>query len=187
MTAGYVLAPAFRLPATRRRRCLLMLGAALTITFVTLRSTNGYGDPASWTPQADPVSMLLSFVNCEKYPPSLLYLLMTLGPALMLLAALDGASGFAARSLNVIGRTPLLYYAAHLYFLHALAVLVAWSSGVDATWLLQTSGPGKPAGWGFSLPIVYGIAAGTVVALYPLCCWLGAVKDRRHESWWGYL
>ena len=187
MAAGYALAPAFRLPRYERRRYLLVLGVAVTIAFVTMRSTNFYGDPVSWTPQADIVPTLLSFVNCEKYPPSLSYLMMTLGPALMILAVFDGASGFAARSLNVIGRTPLLYYVAHIYLLHALAVLVVWSGGADVSWLLQSSAAGKPAGWGYSLPIVYAIAAGTVIALYPLCRWLGALKERRHEWWWSYV
>jgi uncharacterized membrane protein len=187
MAAGYALAPILRLPPVRQRRYLMMLGVVVTMTFVVLRSTNLYGDPASWSPQADLVSTLLSFVNCEKYPPSLLYLLMTLGPALMILVAFDGASGFAVRPLNVIGRTPLFYYAAHIYLLHALAVLVAWSSGVEVAWLLQSSGTGKPAGWGYSLPIVYAIAAGAVAVLSPICRRLGAVKERRHEWWWSYL
>jgi hypothetical protein len=161
------------------------LGVAITLGFVALRFTNLYGDPDLWTTQTDAMATLLSFVNCEKYPPSLLYLMMTLGPALVTLAVIDGATGF--RWLDRIGRTPLLYYVSHIYVLHVLAWMVAWSRGIDTGWLLQSSDAGKPSNWGYSLPIVYVIAGAVVFALYPVCAWFGALRQRRREWWWSYL
>ena len=187
MAAGYALAPRMLESTDRRRRSLVALGVVITMGFVALRSSNLYGDPEAWKAESTALSTILSFINCEKYPPSLLYVLMTLGPSLVALAAFDRASGFAGRSLNTIGRTPLFYYMAHIYFLHALALLVAWSSGLETGWLLESSGSRKPDGWGYSLPIVYAIAGGTIVALYPLCRRLASVKERRHEWWWSYL
>jgi uncharacterized membrane protein len=186
MAAGYVFAPIMHLPATRRRRQLARFGAALTLAFVALRATNWYGDPEPWSPQATLTATLLSFVNCEKYPPSLLYLMMTIGPALVALAMLDGVVGAPWRWLDRIGHTPLLYYVAHIYVLHALAVGVAWSTGQDVEWLINSSAD-KPAGWGYSLPSVYVVAGLVVVALYPLCRWFGALRQRRHDWWLSYL
>lgn len=188
MAAGYAMAPVMHWPAERRRRQLARLGCALTMFFIVLRLSNAYGDPQPWTPmQGDLVATLLSFVNCEKYPPSLLYLLMTIGPAVVVLALLDGRTGALTRALDRIGRTPLLYYVGHIYVLHALAVLVAWSTDMDVTWLLESSDAGKPPEWGYSLPIVYAIAGVVVLFLYPLCGWFGAVRQRRREWWWSYL
>jgi len=186
MAAGYVFAPIMHLPAARRRRQLAWLGAALTLAFVALRATNWYGDPEPWSPQATLTATLLSFVNCEKYPPSLLYLMMTIGPALVALAMLDGMVGTSWRWLDRIGHTPLLYYVAHIYVLHALAVGVAWSMGQDVGWLINSSAD-KPTGWGYSLPTVYVVAGLVVLALYPVCRWFGALRQRRHHWWLSYL
>ena len=110
------------LEADERKRVLLKLGAAITIGFVLLRATNLYGDPAPWDVQENWLATVLSFLNCEKYPPSLLYLMMTLGPALMLLGAFEQARGSVARILAVYGQVPFFFYVVHLYLIHALAV-----------------------------------------------------------------
>src|SRR5262249_15379947 len=93
MAAGYALGPVFRLDPTARRSFLIRTGAATTAAFVVLRATNLYGAPATWSTQASVLGTVLAFVDCEKYPPSLLYLMMTLGPALILLALFERAHG----------------------------------------------------------------------------------------------
>jgi uncharacterized membrane protein len=185
MAAGYALGPVFTRESEARIRTLFALGAALTAGFILLRATNLYGDPAPWSGQNGLVATVLSFLNCEKYPPSLLYLMMTLGPALMLLAAFEKAQGAVAGFITTFGRVPLFYYVAHLYLLHALALLYAWELTGDVTTLIGA--PHKPAGYGLSLAGVYAVWLFVIVTLYPLCRWFAGVKRRRTEWWWSYL
>jgi uncharacterized membrane protein len=187
MAAGYVLGPVFTRERASRVRQLLALGVALTVGFILLRATNFYGDPAPWVAQKTFLATVLSFINCEKYPPSLLYLGMTLGPALMLLAAFEGARARVAGWITTYGRVPLFYYVAHLYLIHALAVLFALVTiGRDIGWLFG-SGAHKPGSYGLSLPGIYVVWLTVVVSLYPLCRWFAAVKRGRSEWWWSYL
>src|SRR5262249_29871384 len=152
MAVGYALGPVMQLDETRRRRVLLSLGVAITVGFVVLRATNVYGDPAPWRAHETWLATALSFIDCEKYPPSLLYLMMTLGPMLMALAAFEHARGRVAGWLVTIGRVPLFYYVAHLYLLHALAVVYAAIVFGDSAWLFGGFPMGKPATWGLPLP-----------------------------------
>jgi uncharacterized membrane protein len=185
MAAGYALGPVFlREPAARVRE-LFTLGVAITAGFILLRATNFYGDPAPWTVQGSLLATVLSFLNCEKYPPSLLYLAMTLGPALMLVAAFEKARGPLSGWIATFGRVPLFYYVVHIFVLHALALVYAWSLVGDFAALIGT--PHKPAGYGLSLPGIYAVWLAVVVALYPLCRWFAGVKRRRREWWWSYL
>ncbi len=185
MAAGYLLGPVFKRESAARVRTLFALGAALTAGFILLRITNLYGDPAPWAVQSGPVATVLSFLNCEKYPPSLLYLGMTLGPALMLLAAFEKARGPVADWFTTYGRVPLFYYVAHLYLLHALALLYAWTVVGDVAPLIGRLH--KPAGYGLGLAGVYAVWLFVVVTLYPFCRWFAGVKRRRTEWWWSYL
>jgi hypothetical protein len=124
MAAGYGFGTMLQLaPAVRRRRVFL-LGAALTLGFIVLRAVNVYGDASRWTEQPTAVMTALSFLNCTKYPPSLLYLLMTLGPAIMALAVFDRPLGPLARPLIVFGRVPLFYYILHIVLIHGGMVLL---------------------------------------------------------------
>src|SRR6476620_4544607 len=151
MAAGYAFGPLFLLePAVRVRR-LLFWGAAITTGFVLLRATNLYGDPAPWAAQSNVLATALSFVNCEKYPPSLLYLAMTLGPALILLAVLESARGRLADCITTFGRVPFLYYIAHIYLIHLLAVIYTAVAFGDASFLLTGFPLQKPAGYGLPL------------------------------------
>jgi uncharacterized membrane protein len=186
MAAGYSLGPLFRLDAGARVRWLALIGALATAGFVALRLANLYGDPAPWAPQAGALATVLAFLNCEKYPPSLLYLLMTLGPGLLLLAAFERARGRLADWIVVFGRVPLLYYVAHIFLIHGLALLFAWAGGGETAWLFGAI-PEKLAGYGLGLPGVYAVAAFVVVALQPLCRWFAALKQRQREWWWSYL
>jgi hypothetical protein len=131
------------------------------------------------------VATVLSFINCEKYPPSLLYLAMTLGPALMLLAAFERARGAVADWITTYGRVPLFYYVAHIFLLHALAVLYAWTVVGDFAALIGTMQ--KPSGYGLGLAGIYTVWLAVVVSLYPLCHWFAGIKRRRTEWWWSYL
>ena len=133
------------------------------------------------------LATVLSFINCEKYPPSLLYLMMTLGPALVLLALFERARGTLAGWIITFGRVPFLYYVVHIVLIHALAVVMAWA--VSATPAGSSAGrpPQKPAGYGLGLPGIYAVWLLVVVALYPLCRWFAALKQRRREWWWSYL
>jgi uncharacterized membrane protein len=187
MAAGYALGPVFTLERTARVQRLLFLGVAVTIGFVVLRATNLYGDPAPWVMQDGLLATALSFINCEKYPPSLLYLAMTLGPALLLLAAFDGARGTIVDWIATFGRVPFFYYAAHIFLVHALAILFAWATIGDAPWLLGAFPPHKPANYGLGLAGIYIVWLMVVVALYPLCRWFAGIKRRRTEWWWSYL
>jgi uncharacterized membrane protein len=186
MAAGFAMGPLFlRDPATRRR-WLLALGLALTAGFILLRASNLYGDPASWQVQESGLSTVLSFLNCEKYPPSLLYLMMTIGPALILLAVFQGVRGRLARWITTFGRVPFLYYVAHLYLLHLLAGAMVLMTYDDLSWM-TASPPQKPADYGLSLPGVYAVWLMVLAMLYPLCRWFAGLKQRRSEWWWSYL
>lgn len=186
MAAGYAFGPVMQLDEATRRRWLISLGLTLTAGFVLLRATNLYGDPAAWEGQNGALATALSFVNCEKYPPSLLYLMMTLGPALILLAAFTDARGRVASWLIIFGRVPFFYYVVHIFLIHALAIVFAAAVFGDASWLFG-SFSGKPAGYGMSLAGVYGVWLFVVIALYPPCRWFAALKQRRREWWWSYL
>lgn len=184
MAAGYALGGVFDLDPRRRRALLFGLGFALVALFLLLRLANGYGDPRPWTPQPAATLALLSFLDTTKYPPSLLFLLMTLGPVSILLALFERARPPLADRLATFGRAPLFFYVSHLVLARLLAGLIALSLGFDLTLL-----PKDPvaAGWGFGLPVVYRAWLGIVVALYPACRRFAAIKARRRGGWLSYL
>jgi uncharacterized membrane protein len=152
-----------------------------------LRATNLYGDPAAWSMQASVLSTLLSFIDCEKYPPSLLYLMMTLGPALILLALFERAHGAIAGAITTFGRVPFFFYVVHVAFIHALAVGFAWITVGDIGWTFGSFLSRKPANYGLGLPGVYAVWLCVVAALYLPCRAFAALKQRRREWWWSYL
>ncbi|MFO0952409.1 MAG: heparan-alpha-glucosaminide N-acetyltransferase domain-containing protein [Isosphaeraceae bacterium] len=191
VAAGYGLGEVFRLDAARRFRILLGLGVSLTVGFVLLRGVNAYGDPVPWAPRSDATGTLLAFINCLKYPPSLLFLMMTLGPALIALAWFDrglAATSFG-RPLVTLGRVPLFYYLAQWYVIHGLAVAVALASGKPAGWLFSTAlPPSAPPESQYGLPVVYLMWGVVVAILYGLSVWFGEVKRRNRGAWWvGYV
>jgi uncharacterized membrane protein len=187
MAAGYVFGSVLTLDQAVRRRLLVSFGLALTVGFVVLRATNLYGDPTPWTVQSTRTATVLSFINCEKYPASLLYLMMTLGPALLLLAAFDRARGRLANWITTFGRTPFLFYVAHLFLIHLLAVMYALAVFGDASVVIGLGMMSKPPNFGLSLLGNYAVWLTVVVSLYPLCRWFAALKQRRREWWWSYL
>jgi uncharacterized membrane protein len=187
MAVGYALGPVFTQERAARVQQLFMLGAAVTLGFVVLRATNLYGDPAPWAIQDNLLATVLSFINCEKYPPSLLYLAMTLGPALMLVAALESVRGPVVDWIATFGRVPFFYYVVHIFLLHALAVLFAWVTIGEIGFLFGPLAGRKPATYGMGLAGIYAVWLAVVVALYPLCRWFAGIKRRRTEWWWRYF
>ena len=187
MAMGYALGPVFKLDPAVRRHNLLWTGTALTAGFVLLRATNIYGDPAPWGVQNSSFATLLSFINCEKYPPSLLYLMMTLGPALVLFALFEHVHGRIANWLTTFGRVPFLFYVVHLPVIHALAVGLAWLTLGDADFMFGGAVPPKPPGYGLGLPGIYALWLLMLVMLYPLCHWFAALKRSRQDWWLSYL
>jgi uncharacterized membrane protein len=186
MAAGYAFGPVLRHEPARRRRELLLLGAVLVAGFILLRALNLYGDPQPWSVQRSGLFTVLSFLNTTKYPPSLLYLLMTLGPALLALALFERVRGRVAQFFVVFGRVPFLFYVAHLYLIHALVLVFAGLRGDDFRAYL-TFWRFMPASWGYGLGVAYGIWLAVVIALYPVCRWFAGVKARRNEPWLSYL
>lgn len=186
---GYGIGPLFHQPVWRRDRVLCGAGLAALGGFVLLRSGNFYGDPASWTFQREPVFTLLSFLNVTKYPPSLLYLLVTLGCAALALPALERLPGRAGAVLSTFGRTPLFFYVLHIYCglggAMALGLAQGYSFADTAKYL---SGGEPPAEFGVGLAGAYVAWALVVAALYPLCRWFADLKRRRKDwPWLSYL
>ncbi|MFL6374958.1 MAG: DUF1624 domain-containing protein [Pyrinomonadaceae bacterium] len=186
MAAGYALGSLYTWEAQRRRRMLFILGASATALFVVIRVINFYGDPAPWETQASPFFTFLSFLNTTKYPPSLLFVLMTLGPSLLVLAAADGMRGtsLASRIAINFGRVPLFYFILQLFFAHAAGVVIGWLEGKDIGYLFGNpdAWANAPPGHGSSLVVAYVVWVIGLVALYPLCVWYGNYK-RRSGHW----
>ncbi|HET7456463.1 MAG TPA: hypothetical protein VFJ74_02345, partial [Gemmatimonadaceae bacterium] len=175
--------------AERRRAFLLRLGVALVAAFVVLRAANVYGDPLPWSRQATAAFTALSFINTNKYPPSLLFLLMTLGPALLFLRAVDGRTPTALRPALVVGKVPLFYYLLHVPLIHLLAVVACLARFGDVSPMFQSPTLDRfpvtqPPGWPLPLPAVWAIWALVVILLYPLCRWYAEVKRRNGDAWW---
>ena len=170
-----------REPATRNRR-LLWWGLAITAGFIVMRFIDGYGEPNHWETQARGAATLIDFLNCTKYPPSLLFLAMTLGPAAVFCAFADRMRGFLKDAFVMFGRVPFAFYVAHFFLLHALSVSLGVAQGFKAA-QLATFPPFYPDGYGVSLLAVYGVWIAVVVMLYPFCRWVAGVKTRS-RAWW---
>src|SRR5262245_26194103 len=158
----------------------------LVVGFVVLRAINVYGDAQRLSVQSTSLFTFFSFLDTTKYPPSLLFLLMTLGPAILSLVLFERVGGPVGRFFVVYGRVPFLFYVAHLYLIHALVLVITGVRGEDlhgylTFWRLM------PDSWGYSLGVAYAVWVFVVVALYPLCRWFAGVKARRRDAWLSYL
>ena len=194
MAAGYALGPVWDMSRGRRRHLLARTGLALTAGFLVLRAINVYGDPAPWAVLGSAGRTVLSFLNTTKYPPSLLFLLMTLGPALLLLAAFDRDRPVprALRPALTIGRVPLFYYMLHAALIHVVAIAICYARYGDVHWMFESPDVSAypitpPPGWGLPLWGVYVVWIGVVAAMYPLCRWFAGIKARRRDWWLQYL
>lgn len=189
MAIGYGMAPLLRRPPAERRRVLVTLGVACLVGFLVVRLWNGYGDPQPWSVQRSGVFTMLSFLRVRKYPPSLAYLLMTLGPAFIALAMLERARGRVADVIAIYGKVPLLFYVLHIYLAHAVAGAVAYRQGGTTAFLRSNAGatPVYPDWYGLSLPQVYLVWILVIVTLYPVCRRFAALKAHRRDWWLSYL
>src|SRR5689334_16874130 len=191
MAVGYVFGALYQLDTPRRRRLLIIIGSVATLLFIVIRAINIYGDPSQWSQQKNFVFTVLSFVNTTKYPPSLLFLLMTLGPAILALALFESSTaGGALRNFFVtFGRVPLFFYILQWYTAHVIAIVLHLAFGKPVSWLLRSPlnfGP-RETGIGFNLAVVYLAWIAGVLMLYPLCKWFAGVKQRRRDWWLSYL
>jgi uncharacterized membrane protein len=190
--AGYGLGQVYGLTPERRKAFLLRLGIGLTAGFFLLRGINLYGDPIRWSVQKSAAFTVLSFLNTNKYPPSLLYLLMTLGPAIVFLWAVDGRTPRFLRPALVVGKVPMFYYLVHMPVIHLLAIVFCFARYGAVHWMFESPSVDKypitpPPGWGVSLLAIYLIWASVVIALYPLCRWFAGIKQRRSDAWLSYI
>ena len=186
MAVGFGVGGVFQLPAARRNRILLAGGLAMLAGFGLLRGFNLYGDPSPWTRQADATRTALSFLKVTKYPPSLLYTLVTLGIALSLAPFIERIGGAMGRALLAFGRTPLFTYLLHLYVARGLAVLLALAEGLSPEIFTDAFGPGDrlaTSGWGLGLPLVYVAWLTVLMILWPISTWYAGFKAR-HRFWW---
>ena len=192
MAAGYWLGVLYTWDSERRRRWLLKVGLALTVLFVVIRATNIYGDPQVWSRQTSTLFTVLSFLNVTKYPPSLLFLLMTLGPALLILGWAEGLRkhDVLSRILITFGRVPLFFYLWQWVVAHGLAVLLSYLAGKQVGYLflnIPALFTAAPPDAGFSLWVVYVIWMGGLCLHYLLCRWYGSVKQRRRGFPFSYI
>jgi uncharacterized membrane protein len=195
MALGYCFGVVVAQEPERRQRVSAVLGVVSLSVFAVLRFVGGYGDPGpGWQHLATPAHTVMSFFSVEKYPPSLHYLLSTLGVVLVLFALVDYAVQHARvphlrALLDVYGRVPFFFYILHIFLIHALALVVAVSIRPDWQFWVTPDVVFMSyfKGWGYSLPVVYAVWISVVLVLYPACAWFSRVKDQRRDWWLSYL
>jgi uncharacterized membrane protein len=197
MAAGYAFGRILTLKPERRSRLCLAIGLSAIGLFLVLRGFNLYGDPRPWHAAAagpsgsPPMPTLFSFLNTTKYPASLSFLLMTLGPIITLIPLLEGLRGTVARRIAIFGRVPFFFYMLHIPLIHALALLVSKIRlGIVSPWLFANhpmGNPEPPEGYVWSLPLLYLVWAITIMLLYFACRWFAALKVKRKDWWLPYI
>jgi len=192
MAAGFCFARVYRLPDEQRRKTLLITGLAITSAFLLIRFANVYGDLRPWVAQPRPGFTPLAFLRTNKYPPSLDFLMMTLGPAITFLGLFDRARPSTSNPVIVFGRTPQFYFIVHIAVIHLFAIILGYVRYGAQPFLWKPSptiggAPIYPAGYGWSLMTTYLVWAAVVVVMYPTCRWLANLKASRREWWLSYL
>lgn len=187
MAAGYAFGEIYAAESSVRVKRLYLVGISSCVLFVVLRYLNIYGDPAFWSQQSDGVKTFLSFLNTSKYPPSLLFLLMTLGPSIIILALTDKITGspFWQKIPITFGSVPMFYYIPHMFYSHGIGLILTYVAGKDTAYQFSSIlafGTNAPPGHGFPLWVVYAAWIGGLVLLYPLCAWYAGLK-KRHKHW----
>jgi uncharacterized membrane protein len=187
MLVGFGVAGIFEMPTERRNQTLRRIGLALTAAFVLVRALDIYGDPNPWQLQPGGLTRtVIDFINTTKYPPSLDFLSMTLGPAAILCSFADRFSGRLKDALVMFGRVPFAFYLAHFLLIHTIGVIVGVFEGFQARQLM-TLFFYYPRGYGISLPAVYAVWLFVIAVLYPWCRWMASVKARRRDWWLSYV
>jgi len=192
MALGYSLGQVYSWPAERRRAFLLRTGLAMVAVFVALRVANIYGDPRPWSTQKTALFTVLSFINVTKTPPSLLFVLITVGPALLFLRWSDASTPRFLRPALTIGRVPMLYFLAHVLVIHLIATVAAIARYGSAAIATQSPTLDKypmtqPPDWPASLPVVYATWVLALLILFPLCRWYARYKATHSSPWLSYL
>ncbi|NVJ51559.1 MAG: DUF1624 domain-containing protein [Gammaproteobacteria bacterium] len=186
MLAGFGSASLFTAPAAKRNKQFLIIGGVMLLGFVILRWLQFYGDPNGWQSQASALLTLRDFFNVTKYPPSLLFTLLTLGVGSLIIAFADKVPAALKSVLVTFGKAPFAIYIAHLAVIHSLSIVLGMIQGFEAQQFL-TMYFLFPEGFGVSLFGVYGFWLGIMAALYPLAKWVSRVKARRKDWWLSYL
>jgi len=189
MALGYVFGALYKegFDADKRRKLLLQIGIGLTVLFILLRGFNLYGEPNVWSEQSTFIYSAMSFLNTTKYPPSLHFLLMTIGPALIFLSISEKANNRFAAQIIVIGKVPFFFYVVHLYFIHALAMIyLTFTGGSAGEYVLSAENllSGRLSSFGLRTEAVYIVWIFVVVLLYPICKWYQNVKRNNPSRWW---
>ncbi|GAC1443531.1 MAG: hypothetical protein NVSMB63_12480 [Sediminibacterium sp.] len=189
MLLGYCMGSWFtsNVDPAKRQQYLLLTGAIVTLAFFVLRWMNIYGDASLWSTQKNEVTTILSFFNTTNYPPSLLYLCMTLGPALLLLVSLEKTRAGWTNFVVVYGRVPMFYYLLHFFTIHFLCMIVFFLSGHNMSQAYTSFFWFRPDNFGYPLWVVYLLWIAIVVALFPLCRWYSHYKASHTQWWLSYL
>ena len=189
MALGYVLGTFYTkdFDEQRRRRWLVLIGLGAVLLFLALRGFNLYGEPRSWSTQGSTLFTIMSFLNTSKYPPSLHFLLMTIGPALILLALSESMRPRITKPIVIFGRVPFFFYILHLYFIHAFAMLALVFAGRDWREYILTASAiasGTLNSFGLRIEAIYLVWILLIVLLYPLCRWYQRYKENNPTKWW---
>jgi uncharacterized membrane protein len=190
MFMGYAAGRLFEasVDPVKRQKILLTIGFGLVVLFIILRWINGYGNPLPWSTQHDGLATFLSFMNVHKYPPSLMYACITLGPALIVLALIENVQNRFTDFVKIYGRVPFFYYVIHFYLIHALSVVAFFASGYGKDDIIsQTPFLFRPPQFGFDLWVVYLVWIIVILLLYPLCKWYNKYKSTHSQWWLSYL
>jgi len=197
MAAGYAFGKILTLEPVRRKRLCLTIGLSAIGLFLVLRGFNLYGDPRPWHAAVTgqngrpPMPGLFAFLNTTKYPASLDFLLMTLGPIIALIPLIENVRGPIAHAMTVFGRVPFFFYMLHIPLIHALALVVSKVRlGFVSPWLFANhpmGNPEPPDGYVWGLPLLYLVWAIAIFLLYFACRWFAALKLRRSDWWVQYL
>jgi len=186
MLVGFATGPFFYWAEERRKKLLMNIGLASILLFLLVRLVNIYGDSLPWSSQKTPILSFLSFVNVTKYPPSLVFCLITLGIMFLLLAFADRFNDGFKKIAVVYGKVPLFYFVLHLYLIHLITLLMLFLQGIHWSQMEFATGTfGRPKGTASGLPLwaIYLIWVVVVMALYKPCIWFGNYKAK-HKYWW---
>lgn len=173
----------------KRRRWLFQAGFALTVLFVILRYANVYGDPSPWSAQKNTLFTVLSFLNTTKYPISLLFTCMTIGPLLMLLSWIESIRINWLKPVMVYGKTPLFYFVVHFFVIHLLTTIAFFATGHGVADISDPASPFlfRPAAFGFSIGVTYLFWLAVILIMYFPCKWYAQYKSSHHYWWLSYL
>ena len=185
MLVGFAAGKFFELPDIKRKNLFLKIGLSALALFIIIRFINIYGDPFSWARQKNGLFTFLSFMNITKYPPSLIFCLVTLGITFLILSFADGIKNKFTDIVVVYGKVPLFYFLLHFYIIHSIMFAMVFLQGFKSSDLIFGFGFGRPKeGSGVSLGIIYLIWISVVIALYPICKWYGKYKENHKEKKW---